>query len=48
MQIKFEATELKKAKKYIDKLIIKDEETKIKRRKKSSSFIKDLFKFLFK
>jgi phosphoglycerol transferase MdoB-like AlkP superfamily enzyme len=48
MQIKFEATELKKAKKYVEKLTTKEEELKERRKKKSSSFIKDLFQFLFK
>lgn len=48
MQINFEATELKKAKEYIKKLTTKEEELKDKKRTKSSSFIKDLFKFLFK
>jgi hypothetical protein len=48
MQINFEATELKKAKKYVEKLTTKEEELKEKTKKKSSSFIKDLFQFLFK
>ena len=48
MQIKFEATELKKAKKYVNKLTTKEEEMKAQREKKSSSFLKDLFQFLFK
>jgi len=48
MQIKFEATELKRAKEYVEKLTTKEDEMKAKKLKKSSSFIKDLFKFLFK
>jgi hypothetical protein len=48
MQIKFEATELKKAKKYIEKLTTKEEELKALTKKRPSSYIKDLFKFLFK
>ncbi|SFV66386.1 hypothetical protein MNB_SV-14-721 [hydrothermal vent metagenome] len=48
MQINFEATELKKAKKYVEKLTTKEEELTKKRKKKSSSFFKDLFQFLFK
>lgn len=47
MQIKFEATELKKAKKYVEKLTQREEEIK-KEKRKNSSFFKDLFKFLFK
>ncbi|SFV68919.1 hypothetical protein MNB_SV-14-1840 [hydrothermal vent metagenome] len=48
MQINFEAKELKKAKKYVEKLTTKEEELVQKRKKKSSSFFKDLFRFLFK
>ena len=48
MQIKFEAKELKKAKKYIEKLTTKEEEMRGRRKKKPSSFFKDLFQFLFK
>jgi len=48
MQIDFEATELKKAKKYVEKLTTKEKELKEKRKKVSSSFLKDLFQFLFK
>ena len=48
MQINFEATELKKAKKYVEKLTTKEEGLTKKRKKKSSSFFKDLFQFLFK
>jgi hypothetical protein len=48
MQIDFEATELKKAKKYIEKLTTKEQELEEKKKKKSSSFFKDLFQFLFK
>jgi len=48
MQINFEATELKKAKKYVERLTTKEEELKERMNKKSSSFFKDLFKFLFK
>jgi hypothetical protein len=46
MQIKFEAIELKKAKKYVEKLTDREEEIK-KEKIKNSSFLKDLFKFLF-
>jgi len=49
MQIDFEATELKKAKKYVEKLTTKEQELQEKKKKKnSSSFLKDLFQFLFK
>jgi hypothetical protein len=48
MQIKFEPTELRKAKKYVEKLTTKEEELKARTKKRPSSFIKDLFKFLFK
>jgi Zn-finger nucleic acid-binding protein len=48
MQIDFEATKLKKAKKYVDKLTTKEEEMKYRKKKKPSSFLKDLFQFLFK
>jgi hypothetical protein len=48
MQIKFEASELKKAKKYVEKLTSKEEEMNARKQKKPSSFIKDLFQFLFK
>ena len=48
MQIKFEATQLKKAKKYVEKLTTKEEELKARNKKKPSSFLKDLFQFLFK
>ena len=48
MQIDFEATKLKKAKKYLEKLTTKEQELEEKKKKKSSSFFKDLFQFLFK
>jgi len=48
MQINFEAKELKKAKKYVEKLTTKEEELAKNNKKKSSSFFKDLFQFLFK
>ncbi len=48
MQINFEATELKKAKKYLEKLTTKEQELEKKRKNKSSSFFKDLLQFLFK
>ena len=47
MHIKFEATELKKAKAYVSKLTHIEEEIK-KEEKKKSSFFRDLVKFLFK
>jgi len=47
MHIKFEATELKKARTYVSKLTQVEEEIK-KEEKKKSSFFKDLVKFLFK
>ena len=48
MQINFEATELKKAKKYLEKLTTREQELEEKRKKKASSFFKDLVQFLFK
>ncbi len=48
MQINFEAKELKKAKEHVKGLNHKEEELKNKKENKSSSFLKDLFKFLFK
>lgn len=48
MQIKFEATELRKAKKYIEQLTTREEEFKKKRKKSSSSLLKDLLQFLFR
>jgi len=47
MQIKFEAVELKKAKAYVQKLIEREKEIEGEK-KKQSSFLKELFKFLFK
>jgi len=47
MQIKFEATALKKAHKYINRLTDVEEEIKEKKRKKTS-LLKSLFQFLFK
>jgi hypothetical protein len=45
MQIKFEAKELKKAKKHVTRLTDVEEELE---KKKKSFFLKDLLKFLFK
>jgi hypothetical protein len=47
MQIKFKATELKKARKYVEKLTYVEEKIK-EEEKKNSSFLKGLLKFLFK